>query len=994
MMVIGAILFFKIPISLLPSIQVPTIVIKTVYPNASAELIEQSVSSKIRNKISTVRGLKSIDSKSTDHTSYLTLSFEQGTKMDIAFIDLNESIDYIISDLPKGVSRPQIVNVNTSDIPIIRLQVVPRKEGDYLAVSKFTEQIIRKKLQQIDGVSLVDLNGTEEEIITIELKKQQLLAANVSEDDIEQAIRMSNIDLGAISVKEGELRYSVKFSNKLDNIDEISAITVTSKSGGSYLLSQFAELRSQVDELQGMHIYNGVTGLVITIHKQDHARMNELVPEIISLANEMNRQYPDMLISVTQDQTYLLNEGIQNLTQDLWFGGGMCILLLFLLIGNHVLPILMSISIPISLLITCILFYVFKISFNIISLSGLTLGIGMLIDNSIIVLDNISRIRALGNTVEESCISGVNEVVSPIISNVLTTISIYLPLIYLSGMAGALIYEQAIALTISLVISLFVAFCLNPLLYKLFAGKTEQSLNNETRLFKWISKQYHNLINHVFKYKLLYFVSTLCMMPLSLFLLSLLPTSTLPNMIETQSLVKIDWNNSISLNENKDRVLKMSRVNASGIRFWEADLGLKQFMFQQNNSTTETSEIFYSCVDEQTKNNLDAKLTAFLSKFYPEATFSIENAPNAFTQLFENNDPYFEARFRPMSIEHSKNWSAGVEKLLLQMPNSNFTKGIGFQKKEEIQISVDYDKLNLYSIKPDQVLKQLNRYMGNNVITEIKRLGYTRYIKLKSTTSGISESLQNTVVNPKGFMYPLSTFLTYEYSSENKFIQSDLSGNYQSIFFFKDDIKNIDDVQNNISKLALENGYSVTFHGKYFADKALFGDLIFIFLVSLLLLYFILAVQFQNFVHPIIVMLTIPLGIGGAVFILWLTDTSLNIMSAIGFVVVLGIIVDDPSLKIETINRLRHQYIKDGMTDKEAILIKALHKAGEICLKPLLMVSLTTSLALLPVFFTNGIGNDLQKPLAYVIIGGLTIGTFVTLWFIPLAYWYAAKKNL
>ena len=160
-----------------------------------------------------------------------------------------------------------------------------------------------------------------------------------------------------------------------------------------------------------------------------------------------------------------------------------------------------------------------------------------------------------------------------------------------------------------------------------------------------------------------------------------------------------------------------------------------------------------------------------------------------------------------------------------------------------------------------------------------------------------------------------------------------------------------------------------------------------------MLLYFILAVQFENLVHPFLVMLTIPLGIGGAMLVLWLAGGTLNIMAAIGFIVVLGIIVDDPSLKVETINRLRKEYMEAGMKDKKEIIIKSLHEAGEICLKPLLMVSLTTSLALLPVFFTGGIGNDLQKPLVYVIVGGLTIGTFFTLWFIPLAYWFITKKE-
>jgi multidrug efflux pump subunit AcrB len=993
LIIFGIISFKKITISLLPDIDVPKIVIRINYPNNLAAKIEENVTRVLRENLVSLNKLDEIESESTNHTAILNLTYDYGTRMDLAYVEVNEKIDRLMNSMPAGILRPEVIRINTSDIPIVRLQINPKTQSNYLQTSLLVEKVIKKRLEQIKGISLVDINGKQSEVISIEVNQKALRAVGLNETDLINAIQSSNREIGSLSVKEGYYRFFIKIVNHLEDTDEITKIPLKLKDGTISNIGRFSNITSEVNEPQGYHLYNGQDGLVITIHKKSNSRMSDVMSNISKVVNSLKKSYPEVNFNFTQDQTFLLEQSIDNLTQDLVFGGIFCIALLFLFLGNYASPILMGISIPISLLLTCIFFYLFNLSFNIISLSGLALGIGMLIDNSIIVIDNITRKRRDGLTIEESCIIGTNQVISPVTSNVLTTIAIYLPLIYMSGLAGALVFDQAIALTISLGVSLLVAFCLNPLLYKFFLRTDPEKLKNDTQFYKSIANGYHRMIYHIFNHKRKYFIVTLLFMPIGIILIKFLPINILPQITTTESLAKIDWNQSIDAAENLRRVKMLNVLMRNKVIEWETDAGISQFLFHEGNNTTQNATIYYRCKTEREKEQLDKVLNLWFKKNYPLATCLTESAPNGFTQLFENKNPHLEVRFRSLKPETDQLSSLNLEKILKLIPTKDWKRGRSFYDEPSIEMSIDNSKMNLYGIEMASLHQKLTNLFGIYKISELKRFGDVKIIQFKSETNNINNKLFSTITGKANVEYPLNTFVTYTFGSEKKYLTADKSGLYKSISFEKGSIDNMEQFQKRITEIANVNGFSVVFSGQYISNEILLRDMWVIFLISMLLLYFILAVQFENLIHPFIVMFTIPLGISGAMLVLWLAGGSIDIMAAIGFVVVLGIIVDDPSLKVETINRLRKEYLTAGMKNKNEILTKAIHEAGEICLKPLLMVSLTTSLALLPVFFSGGIGNELQRPLVYVIIGGLTFGTFFTLWFIPLAYWFITYKK-
>jgi multidrug efflux pump subunit AcrB len=427
----------------------------------------------------------------------------------------------------------------------------------------------------------------------------------------------------------------------------------------------------------------------------------------------------------------------------------------------------------------------------------------------------------------------------------------------------------------------------------------------------------------------------------------------------------------------------------------EADVGINQFIMLQQNNEIQRSDLYYACRSESLKGQTDEKLRTWIKAHYPGSILQIVDAPNALTGLFVQNTPWLEARFKPIEDGSSGKAYQGLEKILASVTVSaastvSASPGPGMITEPNMDITLDYDKMALYGVQRSTIEDKLQQLFGTYLVSELSRFGASNSIVLKEKETNLEAALAITIPGRNGSQFPLQEFLTTNISLRPKFISSDKAGDYRSIIF-GNSVKDVGRLQDSLTKLARQAGLSVEFTGRYFDDRRQIGQLWLIFGIVLFLLYVILAFQYEDLVLPLIVMLTIPLGITGGTLLLWLTGGTLNVMTAIGFIVILGLIVDDPILKVEVLHRIARDYRARGYANNDEMLEKMIHEAGDICLKPLLLVSLTTSIAMVPVIVVGGIGNDLQKPMAYVIMGGLTLGTFFTTWFIPLAFWYISK---
>ncbi|SFM59690.1 Multidrug efflux pump subunit AcrB [Chitinophaga sp. YR627] len=976
----------QIPVSLLPEIDVPQLTIRIRYPDKAASNIEQDVMQPLRERLSSLDHLVNIESRCSNHEGVLYLYFRHRTRMDLMYIDVNEILDRMTNLFPRDMERPQIIRANTADIPVIRLQVTPRSPDGQLAASDLAEKILKRRLEQLDGISMVDLSGLSHAIIVVAPEENELKALGLNQAVLPMAIQNADRRAGNLSLRDGQYRYLVEFSSSLNTIDQIRQLPLRSKGGTVIKLQDVAKVAQVLEDPSGYHVYNGKKGIVITIQKQPDSRMNELVPAIKTLVEKFKEDYPQLEFAFSRDQTFLLNAGIDNLYQDLIYGGTLTVLLLFMFLGNWGAPVLMSINIPLSLIITFIFFYFLGISFNIISLSGLALGIGMLIDNSIVVINNITRKRILGLNLTESSIQGTNEVVVPVISQVLTTVAVYVPLVIMNGLSGDLIADQSIALSVSMGISLLVAFVLTPVLYPLLMKHASSGQKEDTVFYKWVAAGYHRMIHNILRFKCVYFLITVGLMFVGGWLAMHIPIKSLPHIERTESLIKVDWNEPISAGENLKRSNEIEQLIRPYCTSTETEVGIQQFLMQPENNEIQQVILYFNTQSEKELERVNMLVKEWVPLHYKNAGFSIVDAPNAFTQLFEDKKPYIEARFR-----YGK--AGDLEPLLQKLSEKGLRLAENTQMVPNMTLKFDEPKMLLYGVQRTDIQSTLQELFGTYHILSLKGAQGENSVRLNSEEKSMNQKLQRTVSGANNTSYPLNLFVSMTYGLQPKYIEADKAGVYYSAFY-ETQHTDVLQLQDSIRNVSLESGFSVDFNGRYFEDRVQLKQLLIVFLVVLLLLYFIMALQYEDLLLPLVVMLTIPLGVTGGLFLLWITGSALDIMAAIGFIVILGLIVDDPILKVETLVRLEKQYMQEGMIRDEQLLSRIIHEAGDQCLKPLLMVSLTTSIALVPVLFLGGIGNDLQRPMALVVIGGLSIGTFFTTWFVPLAYWYLFKwKN-
>ncbi len=981
---------FHLPVSLLPELEVPAITVRVRYPNASPAETEQNALRPIRDALSALDGLKQIESRAGSESGVVELLFDYGVPISLLYIEVNEKIDRLTDQFPPGMPRPQVNRLNVSDIPVMRLQVIPKDVRAYPEVSELANRVLKKRFEQLEGVALVDLNGKRQPMVSVSPDPARIRAYGLDEAGVLQAIEQANRPLGGLSVRDGYFRYYLKVGGGLEGKESVAGILVQSPSG-PVPLSALAEVRESLERPLGYHLYNGQEGLVLTVHKQPQAQVPVLMPKLRETVSQLMEEYPSVSFAVTQDQSALLEAGIGNLRTSLLFGGLFAFLVLFLFLGNPRLPLVMGISLPVSLLLSFLLFQAFGLTINIVSLSGLALGLGMLIDNAIIVLDNISRYRVLGLGLADSCVKGTTEVMGALTSSVLTTLSVFVPLVFLSGVAGALFYDQAVSVAVILGVSLLVAFVLLPLLYRLLVAGDGKRAVAESPVFRPFRKAYDVLYHWVFRFRAPVFALLLLLSAASGATLGLLPREGLPAIARNESLLRLDWNEAVDVVENLRRVRLATQVVEGLALVTEADAGLNELLLQAEEARPTSAEIYMRFSGPGPMAEARQKLAAWLQGQYPQARWELVNAPNAFDQLFSADKPYFEARIRSLRAGEPVP-AEKLSPLLADMAEKQGARpGAGTGRETVVHLETDREKLLRHGLKSDQVQETIRRQFSDYTIAEIKQFGSSTPIRMPNAPQDLAEKLNTLLVgNGKGGHVPLGAVVSHRYETGYAQLAADRLGLYHAAEWAGLPPPG---VQQAVKKAAAAQGLNLDFKGQYFDDQENLRQLAWVFAISVALLYFILAAQFESFLQPLIVVFTLPLGVGGSVLLLALAGQTLNVMSAIGIIVMLGIMVNDAILKVDTYNQLLKKSLAGlpagaGKKASRAVLAGVLHEAGTIRLKPVLMTTVTTVLALTPVVFAGGLGGDLQRPLALAVAGGLAVGSFTALFFVPLGYWF------
>lgn len=985
LMILGCITYSTLPISLLPDIDIPHIAVRVTEDNTSARELENTVVTPLRRQLMQVRGISKIKSETRDGSAVISLTMDYGINTDLAFIEVNEKIDGAMNYLPKSASRPKAVKASATDIPVLYLQMTLRNdEGarmSFLELSEIANNIVRRRLEQLPEIAMVDITGVPGKILRVTPNPDRMAMSGVTVEDLESALVANNVEPGSMTVRDGYYEYNITLSNQLRSVEDVKRIRIR-KGNRVMELGDFADVVLTSRTPAGYSLHNGKRSVTLAIIKHSEEKMSDMNLALDSTVEYFSERFPEIEFTKTRSQTELLDFTISNLKQNLLLGLILVFIVCILFMHSVRSSLIIGLSIIVAVLLTFLLFYLFHISINIISMAGLILAVGMMIDNSTIVTENITQFRSRGEGLMDACVSGTSEMITPMLSSSLTTVAVFVPLIFMSGIAGAIFSDQAFSITAGLASSYIVSITLLPVIYYLFSKKTEAVQVESTPKFLHF---YDNGIDFCFKHPWPFIIGTIITVPLCLLLFMVIRQERMPQICSCETVARIDWNQNINLDENMRRALSLADSSAL---INSAYIGSQDYiLYSDFKLSTAEAELYFNTSTPGDIAPLQERLTQLINTEYPDATVEFYKSDNIFERIFSSNETTLEAQLHPTA-----NDSRNIERLISINDTLSSVTGITLPQiplRDQVDISVDRNLLALYNVDYSEVLRVLRMAFKGNTVSTLRSYQEYTPIEIAAHEQTIEQVLASSFVRSRTDKtgvpteIPLRSLVRLGHSRDLKTITSGDAGEYIPVVMEVPGLEK--KVMTRVHDAVLAEGtYDVNFDGSFFSNTKMMKELIVILLVSVTLMYFILCAQFESFVQPLIVLLEIPVDTFFALLALMAFGQTINLMSAIGIIVTCGIVVNDSILKLDAINELR----KAGMP-----LLPAIHTAGQRRLRSIIMTSLTTIFAMIPTLFTHDMGSELQQPLAIAMIGSMIVGTLISIFLIPLVYWLIYRKN-
>lgn len=987
LVILGCVGIASLPVGLIPDVDIPYVTVQVDAPDMSARELDELVVRNLRQNLIQIDHLNDIHTEARDGGATLTLNFDQGCNIDFAFIEVNEKIDRSMSSLP-GISRPKVLKASATDIPAFFINVTQRESGpdSFIELSDFTTNVIAKRIEQLDEVAMVDISGSVRREILIVPDLDKLAALGMSVEEFQRALSEANVRLTNLMIRDGEYRYNVNFRSFAANRDDIAAVYF--KSGDRiFRIDEVASVREQAAPASGLDRSDGRQALSLAVIKQSDARMSELRKSMDALLKQFGEDYPEVGFTLTRDQTELLEYSIRNLLLNIIIAILLDCLIIFLFMKDLRSPILVSLSIPLSLVISFFALYLLGMSINIISLSGMLLGVGMMVDNTIVLTDNITARWRRGDTLRDAVVLGTREVSGAMLSSVLTTCAVFIPLVFLNGLAGDLFYDQAVTVTVLLLVSYLVTVVLLPVYYYVLYRRKAAFTPNRVlaRLeFKSGLRIYDRYVNFFLSHKWLVWALPLLCCLLSALSLNYMTKTKLPPITYSDAILNIDWNSHISLEENRRRIVALEEMAGDDASQISSMVGVQQFVLNHSaDQAVNEASVYFKCADPQSLESLKSRFADRISSTWPDAVFGFSTSGNIFEMVFAEKEAELSARLR--SSSDGKLSPQGVKPLVETIDKALPTADIArVPVKKDVLYVADPELLSLYGVSREALSDVLRQSLNGNTVFEIVQGNRTVPVVLDTDMVEMEELFSTAVVQTRDMDIPLRKLLRQTFEEDFKTIVSGEEGNYYPLAINVRSSE-VPRAMETVKKICRDNGnFEVSFTGAYFTNAEMIRQMAIVLLIALAMLFLILASQFESLVQPFIILSEIVIDLGFCLVFLWLTGTGINMMSLIGMVVVCGIVINDSILKIDTINKL----VKQGMGVDAAI-----HEAGHRRLKAIIMTSLTTVLSVAPFLSRGNMGADLQFPMALVIIVGMTVGTLVSLFYVPAVYSFIYKRK-
>lgn len=988
--------YLSLNYNLLPKIEVPTVSVSTLYPGASAAEVQTSVTEKLEDAFSSVEGLDQIRSTSQESASIITITFKSGTDIDKAERDLQRKADQTMNDLPDDIERPQVNKVNPEETPVIKAGVTanmaPRKLYDLV------DNQLRPILQNVAGVGQVNIIGGDVREIQININQQKLLSFGLSIVELTQAIKNSNLSCPAGSIETVNQQISIRYDANVTSLDQLRNLVVLQQpQSGAIYLRDIAEIVDATAKTTAINHIDGIPSIGIQIIKQSDANAVNVSKQVIAAFASIEEQYKTqgLTFNVSTDQSVYTLHAADAVMVDL--------MLAIVIVGFVILAFLHSmrssmfvlLALPSSIIPTFIVMYALGLSLNLMTLMAMSLVVGILVDDSIVVLENIYRHMEKGADKRTAALEGRNEIGFTALSITLVDVVVFLPLALTTGMIGSILREFSLVVVFSTLMSLFVSFTVTPVLASRF-GKLEHLRNNTLwgrinlmfeHLIDTIKDDYGKILQKVLNKKRWLLAGTLLLIIGAILLVpsGFIGAAFIPKTDQSDLIINMELEPTATIYKTNMLVQQAEKIvmEQPEVEKVFSSIGFVTGSVSGTSSNANLAELTLTLVDKKDRSLTAEDIGIIIQQKLSSAITGVKFTTSSTSITGNVSSAPIQIAIKGLNLKDVRQIAEAYQKIITEIPGTQFAKLSVKDRKPEIDIKLDREKMSILGLSVGQVGAVLQNAFSGNDKSLFKQDGneYNILVSLdKFNRSDIRDVANLPFVNLQGQTILLSQFAQVtETMGETTLQRIDRMGaiTVQANVIGRPTGTVSDEIKAKAESLDIPDGISIEYLGNTKNQADAFGSLGLAFITAMILVYLIMVALYENAVYPFVVLFSIPVALVGALLALALTMETLNIFTIIGMIMLLGLVAKNAILIVDFTNKLK----EEGYPLKEALL-----EAGKERLRPILMTTLAMIFGMLPIAIASGAASEIKNGMAWVIIGGLTSSMILTLFVVPSMY--------
>ena len=1013
--IMGLFALIKLPIDQLPEIEPPFVSIMTSYPGNNGSEIETNVTKVLENSLNSIEGLDEMTSESKDNISLVSMKFNWGYDTDEAVNDIRSQIDLIYESLPDGCSRPAVFKFNTSMMPILMYAITA--DESYPGLEKILTDNVINVLNRVDGIGNISISGAPERFVYVDVDQSKLDAYGLTLETVSNAVSGNNLNLASGTMKVGKEQYQLRIKSEYEESAEINNIVVsTTRDGKKVFVKDVATVRDTIKDLFLDEKINGSEGCRLIIMKQTGANTVQIVKDVKKMMVDIQKNLPpDIHFEEINDSSTEIINAVNGLSESIMYALIFVVLVVLFFLGQWRAALIVGVCIPISLIVSFIYLLATGSSLNIISLSSLTVAIGMVVDDAIVVLENIDKHLQRGSSPREASIYATNEVWVSVIATTLVTCAVFIPLTMLTGMAGILFKELGWIVTITVCTSTTVAISLTPMmcskmlkardlvLEKLGVDGHKKKEGFIHRFYKntiikglnWLDEKYSNMLRVCLNHKVLTITAIV-----AFFVLSLIPAGL--GYIGTDFMPQTD-NGRLEITIELQGGTRVEE-SAAIMRKIEADMAARNPEIRIMSTTIGSNEdAGISALFSATTNN---KVTMYIrTSQRNERTTTLEDIKKRIREQLDEipeikmyivsqgqggmSSNSVDVEIYGYDFVSTNSVAEQVKNICSAIPGTADVNVSREDDRAELQVVFDKEKLSAHGLSTSAAGMLVRNRINGATAGYLKEDGEEYDIRVR-----LAEADRNSISSIEDLTIPTATGMVKlkelghveEYwcppTIDRKSRERITTVKVTPVDMSLSELAGL--VQKELDGLHIPDGVKILIGGDYKEQQESFADMALLFALIVMLVYIVMASQFESLMKPFIIMMSMPFAISGVIFALWITHTSLNMIGALGIILLVGIVTKNGIVLVDYINLMRDR----GMDLNEAVAV-----SGKSRLRPVLMTAFTTILGMIPMALSTSEGSEMWVPMGVVVIGGLLVSTVVTLFIVPVLYALFSKKG-